>query len=54
MIGMAGEALRFLRVAAAELREIAEHAPDIAAELRRIADELEAQATANLQPAHLG
>lgn len=34
----------FLRLAAAELRRIAEHSPDIATELVRIASQLEAEA----------
>jgi hypothetical protein len=40
---LTSDALRFVRVAAAELREIAEQAPEIAAELRRIADDMEAE-----------
>jgi type II secretory pathway component PulF len=34
----------FLRMAAIELRRIAEQAPDIAAELRHVAQQLEAEA----------
>ena len=34
----------FLRMAAVQLREIAEHAPDIARELRQIAEQLEIEA----------
>lgn len=36
--------IRFLRMAAIELRRIAERAPDIAAELHHIADQLDADA----------
>jgi hypothetical protein len=36
--------IRFLRMSAIELRRIAERAPDIAAELRHIADQLDADA----------
>ena len=43
MSELTSDTLRFVRVAAAELREIAEQTPDIAVELRRIADELEAE-----------
>jgi hypothetical protein len=43
MSELTSDALRFVRVAAAELWEIAEQTPDIAAELRRIADEMEAE-----------
>ena len=42
MIGLAWEPLGFARAAAAALREIAEQEPEVAAELRRVADELEA------------
>ena len=34
----------FLRMAAAQLRELAEHAPDIAWEVRHIAEQLEIEA----------
>jgi hypothetical protein len=34
----------FLRMAASQLRQLAEHAPDIAAELRHMAGQLEAEA----------
>jgi hypothetical protein len=43
MSELTSDALRFGRVTAAELREIAEQTPDIAVELRRIADEMEAE-----------
>jgi len=43
MSELSSDALRFVRVAAAELRKIAEQTPDLAMELRRIADELEAE-----------
>ena len=36
--------IRFLRMAAIELRRIAERGPDIAAELHHIADQLDADA----------
>jgi hypothetical protein len=36
--------IRFLRMAAIELRRIAERAPDIAGELHHIADQLDADA----------
>ena len=36
--------IRFLRMAAIELRRIAERAPDISAELHHIADQLDADA----------
>jgi hypothetical protein len=36
--------VRFLRLAAIELRRLAERAPDISAELHHIADQLEADA----------
>jgi len=39
----------FLRMAAIELRRIAEQAPDIAVELRHVAQQLEAEAQAQAQ-----
>ena len=36
--------IRFLRLAAIELRRLAERAPDISAELHHVADQLEADA----------
>jgi len=36
--------ISFLRMAAIELRRIAERAPDIAADLRHVADQLDAEA----------
>lgn len=36
--------IRFLRMSAIELRRLAERAPDIAAELQHIADQLDADA----------
>ena len=36
--------IAFLRMAATQLRQLAEHAPDIAAELRHMAGQLEAEA----------
>jgi hypothetical protein len=36
--------IRFMRMAAIQLRRLAEHAPDIANELRRIAGELDKDA----------
>jgi hypothetical protein len=36
--------VRFLRMSAIELRRLAERAPDIAAELRHVADQLDADA----------
>jgi hypothetical protein len=36
--------IRFMRMAAIQLRRIAEHAPDIANELRRIANQLDTDA----------
>lgn len=36
--------IRFLRLAAIELRRLAERAPDISAELRHVAEQLEADA----------
>lgn len=38
------DAIDFLRKSAAELRELASSAPDISAQLRRLAEELEATA----------
>ena len=37
--------IRFLRMSAIELRRLAERAPDIAAELHHIADQLDADAS---------
>ena len=39
-----GNTIRFLRLAAIELRRLAERAPDISAELHHVADQLEADA----------
>jgi hypothetical protein len=36
--------IRFLRMAAIQLRRLAEHAPDVAGELRRMAEEIEKDA----------
>jgi hypothetical protein len=36
--------IAFLRMAATQLRQLAEHAPDIASELRHMASQLEAEA----------
>ena len=43
-------AIRFLRRSASELRRMAEIAPEIAADLRRLADEIEAEADAREAP----
>ena len=40
----AGRTIAFMRLAAIELRRIAERDPDLAGELRRIADQLDADA----------
>jgi hypothetical protein len=40
----AGRTIAFMRIAAIELRRIAERDPDLAGELRRIADQLDADA----------
>jgi hypothetical protein len=39
-----GNTVRFLRMSAIELRRLAERAPDVAAELHHIADQLDADA----------
>ena len=44
LLRAADNTIRFLRMAAIELRRIAERAPDIAAELHHIADQLDADA----------
>jgi len=45
--------IRFLRLAAIELRRFAERAPDVSAELHHVADQLEADA-ADLERASRG
>ena len=44
MLRAVDNTIRFMRMAAIQLRNIAEHAPDIANELRRIAAELDKDA----------
>ena len=44
MLRAVDNTIRFMRMAAMQLRQIAEHAPDIANELRRIAEELDKDA----------
>jgi hypothetical protein len=44
LLKAADNTIRFLRLAAIELRRIAERAPDISSELRHIADQLDADA----------
>jgi hypothetical protein len=44
MLRAVDNTIRFMRMAAIQLRQIAGHAPDIANELRRIADELDKDA----------
>jgi len=44
MLWAVDNTIRFMRMAAIQLRRIAEHAPDIANELRRVAEELDKDA----------
>jgi hypothetical protein len=44
LLSAAENTIRFLRLAAIELRRLAERAPDVSAELRHIADQLKADA----------
>jgi hypothetical protein len=44
LVKAAENTIRFLRLAAIELRRIAERAPDVASDLLHIADQLEADA----------
>jgi hypothetical protein len=44
LLSAAENTIRFLRLAAIELRRLAGRAPDVSAELRHIADQLEADA----------
>jgi hypothetical protein len=44
LLRAADNTIRFLRLAAIELRRLAERAPDISAELHHVADQLEADA----------
>ena len=55
MVGRDEHTVAFLRMAASQMRQLADHAPEIAHQLRHTADQLEAEASdieARQRPAH--